>query len=727
MNWNGFPMPDGTPELGSCIRLERPETGLIELTLDPPHREQTVLDVPLWRDLDGALARVETGGNDRGLVIRGRNPLHFAFGADIDGIETVRDPEVVRRLVMAVHEVLQRLEKLGKTIHTVAAVGGPVPGGAFELSLACRTILAADHPSTRIGLPETQLGIVPGWGGCHRLPRRIGVPAAMQAILTGRLFDVRRAKKQGMIDRSTPVEYLERVARDLAMGRAARPKSKRRVSSFLIDKNPLATSLIERVARKDAAKETGGHYPAIDTAISLVSAGPRTSLKEGAVKEADAIARLATGSVCKHLVSLFRGSEAAKKLSQDPSGQKAEAPKTGVVVGAGIMGGAIASSMAEKGMPTRLADLSAAALDEALVEHQQVIAKKRKRRRLQPHKANAAIDALDGTQTLSGLARAEVAIEAVAERLDVKRAVMTELAAAMPEEALLGTNTSSLSVTKIAETLPRPDRVVGIHFFNPVRKMPLVEIIPGELTSPRTVRRACAYALKLGKTPVVVKDVAGFLVNRVLGPYLDESLRLVAGGVAPGRLEDLLTGFGMPMGPLRLLDEVGLDIADHAARSLFEAYGERMRPWDGLTSFLDEGRIGKKSGHGFYEWDEKGKGHLASDLSRLQNSTELLTLSDEDILDRCILAYAGESARCLGEDVVDSPATLDLATVFGTGFAPFRGGVLHHLDAVGLPRVVERLAELKEMPDIARRGEGAERFATSEGLEAAAARGGFYV
>ncbi len=726
MDWTGMPMPENAPGPGACVRIERPEKGLVEIILDPPHRERTVLDVPLWRDLDMALATINPDAGDRGLVIRGREPLHFAYGADIDGIEQVSDPEVVRRLVRAVHGVLAQLEQLGKRrVHTVAAVGGPVPGGALELSLACRTILAAEHPSTRIGLPETKLGIVPGWGGCRRLPRRIGLPAALTAILTGRLFDVRRAVKMGIVDRKTHPEYRERIARDIPMGGKKPSRKGRGALRWLVDLNPAARALISRKAKGDSAKKTRGKYPAIDAAIDLVVRGPRASAREAAVTESDAIARLATGPVCKHLVALFRGSEDAKKLPEDEAGVRASSPGRGVVVGAGVMGGAIASLLAEKGVPTRLADLSPEALDAALVAHQGEIGRKRKRRRMLPHDADGALDRLDPSPGLIGLARCDVAIEAVAERLDVKRAVMAELAEALPSDALLATNTSSLSVTSIAEHVPGPQRVVGLHFFNPVRKMPLVEVIPGERTSDESVRRACAMALLLGKTPVVVKDVAGFLVNRVLGPYLDEALRLVRGGVAPARIEELLLAFGMPMGPLRLLDEVGLDIAGHAAQSLFEAYGERMRPTEVLDPFLAAGRLGRKSGLGFYAWGNAKTPPLASDLSELAISAELEDLGDDDIVDRCVFAMAGEATRCLGEGVVDSPANLDLAAIFGTGFAPFRGGILRHLESVGLQQVIERLSVLRAMPDVDARGAGAERFEVSPALAKAASAGSF--
>jgi 3-hydroxyacyl-CoA dehydrogenase/enoyl-CoA hydratase/3-hydroxybutyryl-CoA epimerase len=709
-NWDGLPLPDDMPPEGSCVRIKRPEAGLVVLTLDPPHRSATVLDLPLWRDLALALATVQPSGGDRALVIRGREPLHFAFGADIEAIETLSDPELVRRMTIEVHGILENLENLSRSMCTVAAVGGPVPGGALELSLACRYVIAADSPKTRLGLPETKLGILPGWGGTHRLPKKIGVPAAMEAILTGRLYDTRKAAKLGIVDRVTKPEYLFRIAADLALGRTkARPK-KRGLARWLVDKNPLATAIIENTALKQATAKTRGKYPAVELVVPMIASAARVNAREAATREADAISVLATGSVCKSLVSIFQASEAAKKLSRGPDGERAQRLERAVVVGAGVMGGAIASLMAEKGVSTRLADLSREALDKALVEHEREITKKLKRRRLEGSRARAALDHLDASQGISGVGRTQIAIEAVAETLPIKCAVLRELAEKMPKGAILATNTSSLSVTEIAAEVPDPGRVVGLHFFNPVRQMPLVEIVPGEQTRPEVVRAVAGLALALGKTPVIVKDVAGFLVNRLLGPFLDEALRLFEGGVAPQRLEDLLLDFGMPMGPLRLLDEVGFDIAGHAARSLHEAYGARMRPTEALLPWIEAGRVGRKSGKGFFDWSNPKKPTLAGDVTSLQTSQSLAELSDEEIVSRCVLSLVNEAARCLEEGVVTGPKELDLATVFGMGFAPFHGGVLHYADSVGAATLREQLDALAAASDITTRDGGRVKF-----------------
>ncbi len=726
-NWDGLPAPKNMPPEGSCVRVERPEAGLVVLTLDPPHRTSTVLDLPLWRDLALALDGVQPKSGDRGLVLRGREPLHFAFGADIDAIKTLTDPEVVKRMTLQVHGILETLENLSRSMCTVAAVGGPVPGGALELSLACRYVLAADSPKTRLGLPETQLGILPGWGGTHRLPKKIGVPAAMQAILTGRLYKAKAAARMGIVDRMTQPEYLFDIAADLAMGRTkARPKQ-RGWARYMIDRNPLATAVIARTALKQANAKAHGKYPAIEAVIPLVARAPRVDVREAAIREGDAIAVLATGSVCKSLVSIFTASEAAKKLGQGPDGERPERIRHACVVGAGVMGGAIASLLAERGVGTRLADLSREALDRALGDHQLTMAKKLKRRRIDRTGAMKALDRLDVCEGISGVSHAGIAIEAVAETLPIKQVVMGELAEKLPKGAILATNTSSLSVTAIAAELPDPGRVIGMHFFNPVRQMPLVEIVPGEKTRPEVVRSTVALALALGKTPVIVKDVAGFLVNRLLGPFLDEALRLFQGGVAPARLEDLLLDFGMPMGPLRLLDEVGFDIAGHAARSLHEAYGERMRPTEVLLPWIESGRQGRKSGKGFYDWSNPSKPDLARDLAKLQTSQALSHLSNEDIVNRCILSLINEGARCLEEGVVAGPAELDLATVFGMGFAPFRGGLLHHADRVGAANLREQLACIVASPDISAREGGRAKFTAARLLDQLAEDGALFM
>jgi len=719
-----FPAPDNAPEPGACVRLERPEPGLVVLRLDPPHRKLPVLDAPLLRDLDVALAELAADTTLRALVLTGRDAQTFAAGADVEGIGKVSDPAVVERFSHAVHRMYRTLERL--PARTVCAAGGAVPGGAYELALCCDLILLSDDPRTRVGLPETKLGIFPAWGGTHRLTHRVGVPTALDLILAGKLVDPKRAKRMGMVDRLTKPEFLERVAVDLAMGRLPFQPHARGAKRWLVDRNPAARWLIGRTARKALLKRTHGHYPAPEVALELILRAPGVSMTRAAEIEAAAVAPLAVGPVCKALVSLFFASEQAKKSAKLPSGGKPDALEHGAVIGAGVMGGANASLMAEKGVATRLVDRAPEALDAAEHEHRKQIEKKRARRQLDRAAADHAVDQLDTSRGMLGLSRAGLVLEAVAERLEVKQSVFAGVCEQVSDDTILATNTSSLSVDAIAANLPHPERVVGLHFFNPVRAMPLVEVVRGAATSPEVLARTCALALRLGKTPVITADRPGFVVNRLLGPYLDEALRLAAGGAPIARVDAALLDFGMPMGPFRLLDEVGLDIARHAAASLHAGFGARMQPSDALDKLPDgEHRLGRETQRGFYvhDADPKTEPELADDLGALVTSQDFAGLSEERIAERLVLVMLNEAGRLLEERVVESAQMLDLATVFGMGFAPFRGGLLHHADALGLPQAVARLQALAEEPAVLARGDGAERFRPCALLTGMAERG----
>ena len=713
----GIPVSPDAPGPGSCIRVERPEAGLVRLHLDPPHQPKlAVFDVPVLRDLDAALEEVAADSEVRGLVITGREPLSFAGGADVETIASLEDPAHAEKLVREGQALFQRLWKLGREgggrIATVAAVGGPVPGGACEISLACDRIVLAEDPKTKIGLPEVLLGIFPAWGGSQRLPRRIGVPAALQSILSGRMHPAKKAYRMGLVDRLTKPTYLWRVAGNVAMGRMKCARRERRGwRLWLIDKNPLAGAVIASQARKGVMKQTRGKYPAPLAVLPLVVRAPRIRLKTGLAAELEAVRPLATSDVSKSLVGLFLLSEEAKKLAELPEGGKAPSFSRAAVIGAGVMGGAIASVLAEKRIEARLRDLEPAVLDAAVHEHRKQINKKKRRRRLTKAQANGAIDRLEPTLEPVGFTRCDIAIEAVAEVMDVKRAVLGELAEVMPDDAVLATNTSSLSVDEIAAELPNPERVIGMHFFNPVRRMPLVEIVRGEATSDEVVARTARLAVDMGKTPVVTKDVAGFLVNRLLGPYLDEAIRTVQLGGDPAAIDKALVNFGMPMGPCELIDEVGLDIAAHAGESLEKAYGERMKACQYLRPLVDAGQLGKKGGAGIFLWPKGKKGRPVNGglNPKAPKPAEAFTLTMDRVVDRLVLAMVNEAARCLEEEVVAGPRQLDLATVFGTGFAPFRGGLLRYADARGLTDIVARLRMIREAPDVAE-GERRGRF-----------------
>ncbi len=717
----GIPMPPDAPPPRACVRLERPEPGLARIVLDAPHRSLTVFDAPTMRDFDLALAEVENDATLRALVVTGRDARTFAGGADIDAIAAATDVAFVRRFIEIGQRVWDRVAALSRDragFTTVCAAGGPIPGGACELALACDRIVLSSAKETRIGLPETQLGILPAWGGATRLPRRIGVPAALDAILTGRLFSAKDAYRRSIVDRVVAPEDLLALADGIAMRRIACPRRGRAATGrWLVDRNPLAIAVVAHQARKQVMSRTRGRYPAPLAALEIAARAPLASTESSFRAEAAAASELAVGPVAKNLIQIFKLTEDAKKLRKASDGAVVRTLERAGVIGAGVMGRAIASLCAERGLATRLSDTAPAALDVAQLEHRAEIGEKRKKRRIDGNDADAAIDRLSVSRTLAGFARAQIVIEAVAERLDVKRAVFAEIARQCPTDTILATNTSSLSVAAIAAELPNPERVVGLHFFNPVKKMPLVEIVRGPATSPRVVAEVAALALRLGKTPVVTADCAGFLVNRLLGPYLDEALRLVAAGVDPARLDAGLVDFGMPMGPLRLLDEVGFDVAKHAAASLHAAYGARMAPCDVLDAVSKDGRLGKKTGKGFYL---HGSGRAQLDLALRglvpASAARARTMTDAEAAERPILAMLAEAARALEEHVVAGPRELDLATVFGMGFPPFHGGLLRWADATGTATIVAKLERAAQEPDVAARPGGPERFAVCASL-----------
>jgi len=711
-------LPADAPPAGSCVRIARPEPGLALLQLDPPHRAMPVFDAALLADLDAALIELERERELRGLVIAGKEPLVFVAGADIRSIEAITTPQQARALVRYGQAVFERVARLGREgggrVRVVAAAGGAVPGGACELCLACDLVVLADHEKTRIGLPEVKLGIVPGWGGTQRLPRRIGVPAALGAVLEGKLHTPRAALKLSLVDRLTAPESLLRVASAIALEKLPCRRRERGASAWLVDRNPLATAFAARAARKATLRATRGHYPAPLAAIPLVASAPRTPLARGLEREVEAIAELAVSPTSKHLIALFGLSEDAKKLRLLPNGESAPATKRAAVIGAGAMGGAIASLMAERGLEARLSDLSREALAKAVQAHRAEAARLRSRKRLAAHEVDAMIDRLAASSSGGGLARCQFLIEAVAEKLEVKRKVLGAAARELPRDALIATNTSSLSVEAIAAELPAPERVLGVHFFNPVRRMPLVELVRGPRTSAEALARAARLVLDLGKTPVVVKDVPGFLVNRLLGPYLDEALRLAEDGAALDAIDAALVRFGMPMGPIELLDEVGLDIAAHAAASLHAGYGARMQASAWTAPLVAAGELGKKTGLGLRRWERGagGKQRAVGINPRLPapSSRAAAQLNGEQLAERCVLAMLLEARRALAEGVVASGREIDLATVFGTGFAPFRGGLWTYGQSLGEAEVLSAAARIASEPSVARRPGGPERF-----------------
>jgi 3-hydroxyacyl-CoA dehydrogenase / enoyl-CoA hydratase / 3-hydroxybutyryl-CoA epimerase len=652
-------------------------------------------------------------------VLLSGKPRIFIAGADVEEIAGVTDPEVAAEGSRAGHRLFAAWSAL--PFPTVAAIQGTCVGGGTEIALASTWIVVSDRADVRLGLPEVRLGIVPGWGGCTRLPRRVGVAAALDLILAGKTVPGKSALKLGLADALLPDGAFLRLTRDFARQRLDQPRrrdGRPDWKELLLERNPLGRRIVFDQARKKTLEETHGHYPAPLRAIEVVRVGVEDGMAAGFDAEARAIGELATSPVAKHLIHVFQLMERAKK---DPPGPGVARPVHAVaVLGAGVMGGGIAYVVADQAdLPVRLRDVQPEPLAGGVAHAASLFAKQVERRRLPRPQARRKMALLHPTLQLDGLGRVDLVIEAVVEKLEVKQRVFAEVAARVGPEAILASNTSSLSIDAIARDTPRPERVVGMHFFNPVHKMPLVEVIVGPRTSPDAVRTVAAFARRLGKTPIPVKDGPGFLVNRILAFYMSEAIWLLAQGYAIPDLDRAMVEWGMPMGPIALVDEVGIDVAIKVDHILRQAFGDRLAPPVGQQGLIDGGRLGAKTGRGFYRYDGKKRTEPDPEVYALLGVPQRLPAPDPSrLVDRMVLPMVNEAARCLAEGVVADPGDVDLAMILGTGFPPFRGGLCRWADEQGPDAIV---AELERLAAV----EG-DRYRPSPALLAAAAAGGFY-
>lgn len=709
----------------SAFDLQVGEDGLAILTFDLPGEKVNKLSTPVVSELADALLRLEREARIRGLLIRSGKPDVFIAGADVKEFATV-EGGAVRTMVERVQALYEQLAHL--PYPTVAAINGVCLGGGTELALACDYRLMSDSPKAQIGLPEVRLGIFPAWGGCTRMPRVIGLAPALDLILTGKSLDARRARRIGLVDEAVPGAIFDAWCLRFARGKLGGPNPRtRRGPASLVERaleaTPPGRRLIFAKARSTVLAQTGGHYPAPLAALRAVEEGYGRPVQAGLEAEALHIGDIFGGEVQRNLLAIFFATEEVKKETgvADPSVRAREVRRVGVL-GAGLMGGGIAQLAADKGLPARMKDVEPKALAHGFAAAAAIWKEAVRKRRLTPREMARKLDLLSGTLDYSGFAQCDVTIEAVVEKLAVKRAVLREWEAAVAPMAIFASNTSTLPITEIAVGAVEPGRVIGMHFFNPVHRMPLVEVIRAQRTSDETVATIFALAKALGKTPVVVRDAPGFLVNRILAPYLSEGVRLLLDGCRIEDVDAAMTAFGMPVGPLALLDDVGLDVAAKAGAVLAAAFPERMAG-SGEEALAAAGRLGRKNGKGFYDYASVGgkrgaPSREAYAILRLKPPSSS-ALPAEVMEARLVLLMINEAAHCLEDEIVGGPGKLDLAMIFGTGFPPFRGGLLRHADSLGANRVFTRLDDLSE-----RLGP---RFAPAELLrELANSRAGFY-
>ncbi len=598
-----------------------------------------------------------------GLIIESAKPHIFIAGADLKTLSTASKEEL-EVMISKGQSVFDRLEALPFT--TVAAIHGACVGGGCELALACDYRVVSDAKETRIGLPETQLGILPAWGGSTRLPELLGITKALPLILGGKLLKGIVAFKKGLVDGICPQENVVSYAQTFLK------KPKREPVSHILEHNPISVAVIRHKVSKDLYAKTRGHYPALLRALDVVCKGVRCSHQESLENEKNAIIELATGTVAKNLIGLFFLTERAKKLRIGDA--EAKPIENVTVIGSGVMGAGIAYWLSMKGLNITLKEINDDALAKGMLTIQKLYAGSVKRRILTKAEATAGLDRIFPTTKFPKMDHCDMVIEAAVENLEIKKKIFADLSERVPADTILATNTSALPISEIGAVISHPERLVGIHFFNPVHRMKLVEVVKTPQTSEVALATAVRFTQAISKLPVVVADSPGFVVNRILMPYLVAAGELMSNGAEITQIDEAMLDFGMPMGPLRLLDEVGLDVSCHVAETLAAAFPERMAVPSILTDLVAQGHLGRKSGSGFYLYDKKTKGELVPNPAAvaLQVPAEVEVNIQQHLADM----MQQEAILCLKEGVASCAEDINLAMIMGTGYPPFRGGPL---------------------------------------------------
>jgi len=632
-----------------------------------------------------AATEVDQKKGAKGLCFFSHKPGVFLAGMDISVINDLKNESDALRNLEQAHKLFNSIEDL--KMPTASLVDGVCLGGGLELSLCCKKIFVSDNSKTALGLPEVMLGVLPGFGGTYRLPKKVGLPAALDMILTGKQIKGKNAYKMGLADAVLPVERMK----ELAPQYLSKPKKKKSLKEELekaaMD-NFLTRKIIFQKAREQVLKTTKGFYPAPLKILEVLESGAGKNRADYLAMEAQAFAELSQSVQSKNLQHIFFLTDNSKKLDNK---DQLPSVKRGAVIGAGVMGGGIAWLFAHNNQAPLMKDITPAALELGLKQASQNFAGALKRRRMSEDEFNRKMRSIEPTLTLEGMKSADLVVEAVVENMDLKKKVFAELEEYVRPDCLLTTNSSSLSIQEMSKALKNSSRFAGLHFFNPVNKMPLVEIITHEKTDPKTVQTLIKWVLDVKKTPIVVKDGPGFLVNRILAPYLNEAAFLLEEGVTVEELDEAALNFGMPMGPCRLMDEIGLDVCVKVGKIMHDGLGERANPSALSTKLYDAKLLGKKNSKGFFLYDEKGKSTGKNpEISKLLPAKKK-HMDEMMIQMRLFLPMVNEAAYILADKICDKAATVDVGMIYGTGFPPFKGGLLRWADQEGLEQIVERL------------------------------------
>ncbi len=690
---------------GKTFSIERRPDGAAILWMDVPGEAMNTLKADFAPELDARLDEIAADASIKALVVASKKKDCFIAGADVEMLAAVKSASEAELLSRQGQRSVDRFEKFPKPC--VAAIDGVALGGGLEVALACHARIVSNSDKTKLGLPEAMLGLLPGAGGTQRLPRQIGVQAALDMMLAGKQIDARKAKKLGLVDDvvqpSILIETAVAEALRRASGGAPKPKKKKldrdAILTFALTKNPVGRKVLFEQARKQLHKQTRGLYPAQDKIIDVVRIGLEEGFEEGLDAEARAFGELVMSPESDSLRSLFFGITALKKDSgvDDPAVEPRPVHKVGML-GAGLMGAGIAYVSASlAGTKVRLKDKDEKGLRAGLKYVRDIVDGRVKRKAISPAEADELMATITATTDYSGFADAEVVIEAVFEDLSLKQRMVRDVEAAGKPDVIFASNTSSLPIGAIAEASKHPETVIGMHYFSPVHKMPLLEIVVTDETAPWVTATCVELGKKQGKHVIVVKDGAGFYTTRVLAPMLTEAAEILAEGAPIEVIDKAMLDWGFPVGPMKLTDEVGIDVGAKVGTILFEAFGERFAAPRVMEKIYADGRKGRKNEKGFYLYggESKGKAPDPSIYELTGVKPDPFAVPVSDIQWRCALRFVNEAAHCFGEGILRSARDGDMGAVFGLGWPPFRGGPFRFVDRVGAKEIVRRLEELE--------------------------------
>ncbi|WP_192021262.1 fatty acid oxidation complex subunit alpha FadJ [Shewanella sp. WPAGA9] len=679
------------------FNLSRREDGIAVLTMDVPGETMNTLKAEFGPEISEILAEIKHDASVKGLVVISGKADSFVAGADISMLDACTSVAAAKELSQQGHVVFNELENL--SIPVVAAINGACLGGGLELALACHLRVCTDDKKTIMGVPEVQLGLLPGGGGTQRLPRKVGITTALDMMLTGKQIRPKQALKMALVDDVVPVSILLETAIAMAKkGKSAAKVAKKSALNKVLESTSATRDIIFDQAAKQVLKKTQGNYPAPAKIIDCVKQGMNKGMIKGLEVEASHFAELVMSSESEALRSIFFATTEMKKETGADGAEPRKVNKA-LVIGGGLMGGGIASVTTTKAkIPARVKDINEKGLSNALAYAYKLLAKGVKRRHMTPAVRDNLMALMTTTTEYKGVKDADIVVEAVFEDLALKHQMVKDVERECHENTIFASNTSSLPIGQIAEAASRPENVIGLHYFSPVEKMPLVEVIAHKTTSPETIATTVAFARKQGKTPIVVQDGAGFYVNRILALYMNEAAQVLLSGEKVESLDKALVKFGFPVGPITLLDEVGIDVGAKIAPILTQELGERFKAPDAFDKLLADDRKGRKNGKGFYQYgNKKSKAKLVDEsVYQVLGVNNQSTGSGSDIAMRCVVQMLNEAVRCLDEGIIASARDGDIGAIFGIGFPPFLGGPFKYMDSMGIANLVSKLRQYQQ-------------------------------